>query len=335
MLYFKRQWVGFDEQGIPTAYKYVYYSDRVEMFYNKINNNELIRATSASYLASANWMPYPNKDEYIINHPYGIPFVHFANRPDESPYGESELHDIYGLQDAINTQLHVLANVGELCGYKQGIFTGVTQEDFPEKTIDGNPSLKMMAGDFLAFQRDETKAYMLDQSTPDGVLSVINSLIDRVADVSLTPRSSLESDSGGTASSGYALSKIEAPLIRKCEEGQVIFGSCYEDVFRLVISQARKMKVQGIEEVNAYPEWMPLTDESPSDKLAKAQENQVYIDKQVVSRQYVQRELGLTQEEIDAVNKEIAEEQDSELNRIMSGLAHADSQGNQEPSGNE
>jgi len=322
MLWFKRQWVGFDKDGNPAAFKFIYYPDRVERFIYKVSAVQILEKTSLSQLAVANWEDYTEDGlPASYNHSCGIPFVHFANRADECPFGESELQDVFGLQDALNIQLHILMNVGEFSGFMQGVITGVVKQDF-ETDENGDPIIRMTAGDFLTISDTEARAYMLPQSSPDGVISVIDETIDVIAETTLTPRSALEASAGNAITSGYALSKAEAPLIRKCEEGQTNFGCSYEEVFSLVIQQARIMGISEVAEIDAYPEWMPLTDESPTDKLTRAQENAIYVEQKVVSRQYVQRELGLTQDEIDKILDEIKQEDEAAIDRAIGGMIH-------------
>ena len=153
------------------------------------------------------------------------------------------------------------------------------------------------------------------------MVKILDTLIDKIAEVTRTPKAVLES-SDGNAASGFALSKVEAPLIAKCNESQVVFGSCYEDVFKLILKQARAMGVSEAKEIDAYAEWLPLTEESPSDKYTKAQEMGIWIDKKVVSRAYARRELGLTNQEVEKVELEISEETEADIMAAMYGLEH-------------
>ena len=323
---FKRQWIGFLPDTKPAAFKYIYYTNRVERYYLALSQKDIDTTTSLALATSANWLPYDLDGEAAVHsHPYGMPFVHFANKKEISPYGTSEQENMYGLQDAINIMLHVLARVGEFSGSKQGVLTGVSKTDFPNKDKDGNPYINLDVGDFLTFVDQEAKAYMLDQTSPDGVVTVIDGFIDNLAITSRTPRSVMDAPDSGTAASGFALAKMEAPLISKCTEAQVVFGAAYEQLFNLITQQSKLMGVEGangLSDDSAYIEWAPLTDKSPSDKLAEAQTYNIYIDKKVLSTKAVQRELGYTEEEQKKINKEIADFDEDEMNRALMGAAH-------------
>ena len=332
LLWFKRQWLGFNKEGAVTAFKFIYYPDRVERFYAMPDRTKT--SIALSDFANMTWIEYTEDDqEAIIKHPYGMPFVHFANRPDDSPYGESEIHNIYGLQDAINSQIINLVRIGEFCGAKQGVLKGASPDDFP-KDKNGNPMINIDIGDWLVISNPEGSVSSIDQSSPDGVVKILDTLIDKIAEVTRTPKAVLES-SDGNAASGFALSKVEAPLIAKCNESQVVFGSCYEDVFKLILKQARAMGVSEAKEIDAYAEWLPLTEESPSDKYTKAQEMGIWIDKKVVSRAYARRELGLTNQEIGKIKEELSQETESDIMAAMYGLDHQSDPINDENSGDE
>ncbi len=319
LLYFKRQFIGFNLKGEPAAFKFIYYHDRLEKFYSPVSVAIMNSGSRVESLSLTNWLPY-EEDGFssVVRHPYGIPIVHFVNNQDESPFGESEISNVLGLNDAINAQLINLMRVGEFCGAKQGIISGVSSGDFPQ-TSDGKPRIDMNAGDFMAFQNHEAKAWQLDQSTPTGILDIIHELIDLIAQTSRTPKSILEMSDSGVAS-GFALSKVEGPMISKCSEAQVVFGSSYEEVFQIILKQAAILRVPNLKDVDAYAEWSPLTEETPQDLLTKAQTLDVYKNMGAISKGYVQRDLGLTEEEIAKINLESASEGESDLDRILAGL---------------
>ncbi|EIW20722.1 MULTISPECIES: phage portal protein [Pelosinus] len=301
----KKQWLTFDLDGLPMARKDIFYHDRIERYVATVSH--YMGALSLGGYAMLQWQGY-NQDgfEPILKNPYGIiPIVHFKNREDDCPFGTTELEDAFTLQDGINKLIIDLMRTSDFQAFKQRYISGADEDSFEIDEKTGKRTVQSNPGDVWLLP-EESKVGDLEAADPKGILESIDKLIDLLAEVTRTPRNILQ-DSAGSASSGFALQKVEQPLIDKVQEMQISFGNSYEDINKILMTMGIHHKeIAKIEKTETI--WKELTQTSPADKLTIAQERQVKKQNKVISAAEWQRLEGYTEEEIDNINAEIAAE---------------------------
>lgn len=319
MMYLRKQWISFDINGQPVAHKWIFYPDKIERYYF-ILPKATTSMTVADYFR-INWMP-DDTDGFpeVVENPYGaIPVIHFRNLEDESPFGTSELQNTIPIQDGINKLAIALLRTSDFQAFKQRYLLGVGEEEIPMNSETGRRELASNPGDVWRFTGtpSETSVGELAEHDATSLLNSINSLVDHLCSVTQTPRTCLQ-DSQGTASSGFALAKVEAPLISKVKEKQVSFGNAYEDINSLLI---RQLQYHGVIGKGEAPEtsilWANLTSDSPQEKLYEAQRRQILKQNRVISAKRWQKDEGFTDEEIADMAKDIAAEQEAAAAELL------------------
>lgn len=318
--YVVRRWVGFVNSK-ATAFKYVYYSDRIERYYSDSSVTAGMAQSLLYSIYDNDWLPYnPDGMGAIIENPYGvIPVIHFKNKPLDCPYGNSELTDAISIQDSINDLLLDLMRVAKFQAFKQRYVTGLNLDDIdfinPET---GKKGLNTSASS-LWYLPEGVVAGEFKSENLDGILNAIDKMVKHLENVTRTPN--LSNDSKGTASSGFALAKLEAPLISKCEELQINFGNSYEDINTLLLIMAQYHNDLSFTEIPTTElNWQDLKESSPSDSYQEAQRLQILKQNNVISAAELARLLGYTPDQIQAIQIEIAQENESSM---ASTLGHS------------
>lgn len=311
----RKQWVSFNQDGQPIAHKWLFYADRIERYYYPLNR-QTVSMTLQDY-ARLNWMEYTS-DGFpgVIENPYGkIPIIHFRNKEDDSPFGTSELHNAMTIQDGINKLIVDLMRTADFQAYKQRYIIGVDEQELPVNPDTGRRELQSNPGDVWRFSAGEgIQVGELSEQDPTGILNSIDKLVDHLSAVTRTPKSTLQ-DSEGTASSGFALSKVEAPLLDKVAEKQISFGNSYEDINNLIIvmMQYHGALPKSSEIPEAGVSWKASTSESAEEKLYDAQRKQILKQNRVISAKQWAIEEGYTEEEITSMQKDIQSESEVEM----------------------
>ncbi|MDT8901158.1 phage portal protein [Anaeroselena agilis] len=318
----RKQWISFDDQGQPVAHKWLFYPDRIERWHCPLNKS--VTTMTLNDFARLNWQDgEPDGFPPVLPNPYGyIPIIHFRNREDDNPFGTSELHDAMTIQDGINKLVIDLIRTADFQAFKQRYVVGVEEEEIPVNPESGRRELSSNPGDVWRFPGaaagdQEVTVGELAEQNPDGILKAINDLVDHLCAVTRTPRTALQ-ESEGTASSGFALSKVEAPLIDKVKEKQTSFGNSYEDINRLLIAQ---MQYHGDLPKGEIPDteilWAALEAASPQDKLFDVQRRQILKQNKVISAKQWAIEEGYSEEEIAAMQADIQKDTDDDTAALL------------------
>lgn len=317
--YVVRQWVGWNsELNRPQAYKWIYFPDRIERYISNSNNITVNMPQSMLLNLYNAWTPYdPDGLGTIIKNPYGIiPIIHFRNKAYDCPFGSSSLENVIPIQDAINKTLVDLMRIVDLQAFSQRIITGIDQESIP-KDSSGERKLKAGPDENWVFADSEAKVTELRPTDLKGLLDTLDKLIEQVCSVSKTPKMQFN-DQKGNASSGFALAKMEAPLIEKCEELQVSFSNGYEDLINLLLVQAQ---FHGDISFDVIPDidinWNSLIEISPTDALQEAQRLQFLKTNGVISAQEWARLEGYDPIQIKNIQDEIKKENEENMSNVL------------------
>lgn len=301
----KKQWVGF-LNGEPTAFKWLFYHDKIQRFYSPlpVYNGTM----TLSQFAGSAWIPYdPDGLGAEIVNPWGIiPIVHFKNKQDDSPFGAAELQNAFTVQDGINKLIVDLMRTADFQAFKQRWIAGVDEDNLPINEVEGGKKvLRSNPGDVWTFPDPEVRTGEFSEGDLTQILTAIDKMVDHLCAVTRTPKTALQ-DSDGTASSGFALQKIEAPLISKCKEMQTSFGGSWDSVNHILLTMAQYYGEIGKGDLpDTDILWQDLKSESPSDKLSDTQRKQILKQNRVISARQWAMEEGYTPEEIERMQEEI------------------------------
>lgn len=169
------------------------------------------------------------QDEFVPN-PLGVvPVVPIRNRPRLLLEGESELCDVYRIQNQINGLNFLLALAGYFGAHRQKWVTGL--ELLQDER--GNPILPFDVGVDRLFVAEDANARFGDFSETDltGYLKAADQKVQHIAITTRTPKHYLLPE--GQEPSGDAIRSAEAGLVHKVEARQRTFGEGLEEVMRL------------------------------------------------------------------------------------------------------
>jgi hypothetical protein len=231
------------------------------------------------------WVELP--DEFVPN-PLGVvPIIPLRNRPRLLCEGESELADVYRIQNAINGFLFLLALAGYFGAHKQRWAVGLTiMEDDkgrPKEPFD-------VAIDKLwVSENPEVKFGEFSATDLTGYIKAIEQKVTHIAVTTRMPKHYLLPE--GQEPSGDALRAAEAGLVKKVERKQRPFGEGLEEAIRL----ARRFAGEPDSPVDSEVVW------------ADAQTDSMAVVTDAVIKQYAeglipleaaQSQLGYSQTEI-------------------------------------
>ncbi len=199
---------------------YFYYADRVE--------------TYTSTKAGGDLDPYvvDGAESHVQVWDVGMfPLVHYANRPNTmTGLGSSELIPGIPLNDVINRTIMSMVAASELSAFQIMYVIGAAAP------AEVTPGMIMEIG---ADGIDKNEVAMpsvgtMSQNSPVPFLEVIDSMIDKISDVTSTPI-----HLGSVAQSGEALKQREVALLAKVRRAQVKLGNKHEDVLMLAAGVTR------------------------------------------------------------------------------------------------
>jgi hypothetical protein len=165
-----------------------------------------------------------------VANPLGVvPIVPLRNRPRLLLEGESELADVWKVQQQINGFLFLLALAGYFGAHKQRWAVGLTlHEDANGKPVEPFD----VAIDRLIFSEDTNAKFGEFRETDlKGYISAIEQKVLHIAVTTRTPRHYLIEQ--GQSPSGDAIRSAESGLVKKVLRKQRTFGQGLEEAMRL------------------------------------------------------------------------------------------------------
>jgi hypothetical protein len=176
--------------------------------------------------------PLPWRDR--MGTPLGVPVVEFQNP------GGSEVHNIAGLQNALNKAWLDLLGAQDAAGfpilvanYKDALVDIGEESD---GDLEGSDELRIAPGRMLEIFGGEIKR--IEASNLGSMIEVLWTLVSAMGGVSSTPQYFLKPILGIDFSSGEALKQMESALVAKAVERQQEFGESWAEVMRLAIRVA-------------------------------------------------------------------------------------------------
>jgi SPP1 Gp6-like portal protein len=169
------------------------------------------------------------EDEFVAN-PLGvIPIVPLRNRPRPLCEGESELCDVYRIQNQINGFNFLLALAGYFGAHRQRWVTGMAA------VLDANGKpvepFKVAVDRMFHAEDKDVKFGDFEQTDLTGYLKSTDQKVQHIAVTTRTPKHYLLPE--GQEPSGDAIKSAEAGLVHKVQRKQRTFGEGLEEVLRL------------------------------------------------------------------------------------------------------
>ncbi len=184
-------------------------------------------SSSSPQPSSSRWKEI---DGSFVRNPLGVvPIIALRNRPRLLCEGESELADVYRVQNQINGFLFLLALAGYFGAHRQRWAAGITiMED-----TNGKPVEPFRTAVDTLWTSDNPEARFGDfaQSDLNGYIASIEQKVLHIAVTTRTPRHYLIQQ--GQSPSGDAIKSAESGLTKKVERKQRPFGEGLEEALRL------------------------------------------------------------------------------------------------------
>jgi SPP1 family phage portal protein len=198
-----------------------------------------------------------------IENPWGsIPVFHFRTT---KQYGIPEHYDAFGPQDAINKLIITHMNTVDYQGAPQryalaGNGNNAEFEDFDEDgtEADNLGRLKNGPGE-LWYLKGVGSVGEFSPADHKVFTEPVRDFVRAMASITNTPLHYFEKT--GSVPSGESLRTAEAPLLKKVEDRQIMFGSTWEDIFRFIIkidsNQEPNIKIdwQAVESMDSLDAW--------------------------------------------------------------------------------
>ena len=169
-----------------------------------------------------------------------VPVVQFVNRPTLlRPQGESEMTDVLPLTDAINKLCTDMMTSAEYHAMPRRWATGIDLGGSEESAARTTEQIRARweearASKVWATDNPNAKFGQFDEASLDNFVSAINMLTARVAALSGLPPHYF-GQAGDNPASADALRSSEAPLVKKAQRKQRVFGGAWERVMRLAM----------------------------------------------------------------------------------------------------
>jgi len=175
----------------------------------------------------SHWKELP--DEFVGNPLGEVPIIALRNRPRLMLEGESELADVFRVQNQINGFLFLLALAGYFGAHRQRWAVGLRIFE----GTDGKPKEPYDVAIDRLWQSEDpnTKFGEFSQTDLAGYINAIEQKILHIAVTTRTPRHYLHEQ--GQSPSGDAIKSAESGLVKKVERKMRPFGEGLEEALRL------------------------------------------------------------------------------------------------------
>lgn len=202
----------------------MYYPDRIEKFEMPGEIENVVSVTGFRLLE-------------VVENPWGqIPVFHFRT---SKQYGRPEHYDAFGPQDAINKLIITHMNTVDYQGAPQryalsGNNNAAEFEDFDEDgtAAENLAALKNGPGE-LWYLKGVSSVGEFSPADHKVFTEPIKDFVRSMASITNTPLHYFERT--GSVPSGESLRTAEAPLLKKVEDRQIMFGSTWADIFRFIV----------------------------------------------------------------------------------------------------
>jgi hypothetical protein len=191
------------------------------------------------------WVEIP--DEFVSN-PFGIvPIIPLRNRPRLLVEGESEIADVFRIQNQINGFLFLLALAGYFGAHRQRWAAGVASTTDPDEVPV--PGFDIAVDRLITSPDKDTRFGDFEATDLTGYIKAIEQKVTHIAVTTRTPKHYLQPE--GQEPSGDAIKSAESGLVKKVQRKHRPLGEGLEEALRL----ARLMQGEGVSPPDSEIVW--------------------------------------------------------------------------------
>lgn len=269
----------------------LYYPDVIEKYVTK-GKHETLPLNPAAFDAR-----HIDGEDFPLPNTFGrVPVFHFKYDAEMCEQGNSLLTDVIPLNDALNKSWADILGAQEENMRRRRYVAGMQVETDEETGKKINP---FKPDDDILFASDsETKFGEFSDANLTEMLDVLERAIMSICLVSGIPPSYFNLESTGNAISGDALTKLEARFIAIIQDAQRSFGETWGEV----IDFGMELQNASSEELEIETQW---TDAAPVDD-GEWLDNAIKKKSIGWSDEQLQRDYGLSDEQIEKMKEEIA-----------------------------
>lgn len=176
------------------------------------------------------WLPITDEEPYVANSIGIVPIVPLRNRGRTLLEGESELADVWPIQNQINAFNFLLMLAGYFGAHRQRYVAGIKLMT-DEATGKLKEPFDSAIDKLWASENPDAKFGEFGQTDLSDYLKAIEQKVTHLAVTTRTPKHYLLPE--GQEPSGDAIKSAESGLVRKVERKQDAFGESWEEVMQL------------------------------------------------------------------------------------------------------
>lgn len=292
-------------------YLNLYYRDSVEKYKTKRKSSILPSTQNAFELRII------GNEQNPLPHKFGrVPVFHFKYDAEMADCGTSLLADVIPINDALNKSWADIMGAQEENMRRRRFVAGMQVEVDEETGKKINPFKP--DDDILFADESETKFGEFSDANLTEMIAVKQEAVKDIALVSGIPPSYFNLESVGSAISGEALRKLEARFTAIVQEAQRSFGETWAEVenLGLYIDAVGTPDVAEIE-----TQWTDAAPVSETEQL----DNGLKKKNLGWSEQQIQRDMGVSDEQIKQMADENATREQEKLDRQMKAFDAGDS----------
>jgi hypothetical protein len=205
----------------------LYFPDRIEKYASR---REFTTGSSIDWNVK-DYDPYQPDGEawpVVLNLNDTVPVFHFGNNARINAYGQSELHDVIPLQDAINKTVMDMLVAMEFAAFPQRVVIGVDVEE--SATADSIQRFQAAIDRMLVLTGSDGQTPAIAEFSAAQMaqyLDVAEKFDQFISRVSRVPSRYLNQDT--TQESGISKRMDESPFVSKIEDRQRAFGAVWAD----------------------------------------------------------------------------------------------------------
>lgn len=284
-------------------YLNLYYSDSVEKYITK-RKASMLPATQNAFEPRV----IPGED-FPLPHKFGrVPVFHFKFDSEMADCGTSLLSDVIPLNEALNKSWADLLGAQEENMRRRRYVAGMQVEINEETGKKINP---FKPDDDILFADDsETKFGEFSDAALTDFIAVLQETVKAICLVSGVPPSYFNLEQVGTAISGEALRKLEARFTAIIQDAQRSFGETWSEIILFALYIESVGSIEGTEVESQWTDAAPIGESELLDNALK-KKNLGW------SLEQIQRDMGLTDEQITKMLAENDAREQAMLDRQM------------------
>ena len=289
-----KAWLGSD----GFYYLNLYYPDRIEKYVTRGKANGLPIEAQHFDIRRV------QGEEFPLKNPYGrVPVFHFRFDAEIMDFGISLLADVIPLNDALNKSWADILGAQEENMRRRRYVAGLQVETDEETGKKINP---FKPDDDVWIAQDDTTTFgeFTDANLTE-MIAVKQEAVKDIALVSGIPPSYFNLEQTGSAISGEALRKIEARFTAIVQDAQRSFGETWAEVMSFALDASNDIS----EKLEIETQWTDAAPVSESEVLDNAQKK-INLG---WSYEQVQRDYGLTDEQIEKMKTENIERETAKM----------------------